>query len=240
MGRAIAALAAKTEDLAVVAGVDPSAKGAFDFPVYPSFDGCEVAADVVVDFSNPAALPALVDFCLARSLPVVVATTGLEESHRQRLAEASARIPVFLSANMSLGVNLLLDLAAKAAAVLYPEFDVELVEAHHNQKLDAPSGTALMIADRVNETLDRKLHYVYERKSVHAKREKTELGIHSIRGGTIVGEHTLVFAGPDETVEIKHTALSREVFAHGALKAARYLAGKAPGLYAMKDVIASA
>ncbi len=239
MGRTISALAQTRDDLAVVGGVDQNPVALFEYPVFQTFDSCGVVPDVVIDFSNPSALPSLVDFCLAHALPVVVATTGLEAEHRERLQAASSCIPVFTSANMSLGINLMLDLAAKAAAVLYPEFDIELVEAHHNQKLDAPSGTALMIADRVNETLENRLEYVYDRHSVRAKRERKELGIHSIRGGSIVGEHTLLFAGPDEVVEIRHSAGSRDVFAHGSLKAARFLAGRAPGAYTMKDLIAS-
>jgi len=239
MGRTIAALAQASDDLEVVAGVDQNPVALYRYPVFETFGSCPVVPDVVIDFSNPSALPSLVEFCLAHSLPVVVATTGLEPEHRERLKAASSLIPVFTSANMSLGINLMLDLAAKAAAVLYPEFDVELVEAHHNQKLDAPSGTALMIADRVNEALDARLQYVYDRHAVRAKREKKDLGIHSIRGGTIVGEHTLIFAGPDEVVEIHHSAGSRDVFAHGALKAARFLAGCSSGAYTMKDLIAS-
>ena len=239
MGRTIAALAQAGDTVRVVAGVDSNFSASSSFPVFPSFDACTIVPDAIIDFSNPAALPSLLAFATSHSTPVVVATTGLDESHHKALEAASLRIPVFVSANMSLGVNLLLDLAAKAAAVLYPEFDIELVEAHHGQKLDAPSGTALMIADHVNSVLDGRLHYVYDRHSVRSKRERTELGIHSIRGGTIVGEHTLLFAGPDETIEIRHSAQSRDVFAHGALKAARFLVGKTPGLYSMKDLISA-
>lgn len=239
MGRAISTLTAAGGTAVVVGGIDTNPAVLFDYPVFSTFGSCTISPDVIIDFSNPAALPSLVDFALRRALPMVVATTGLEASHREALKVASDRIPVFVSANMSLGINLLLDLAAKAAMVLYPEFDIELIEAHHNQKLDAPSGTALMIADRVNDALDHRLHYVYDRHAVRGKRDGGELGIHAIRGGSIVGEHTLLFAGPDEVIEIRHSAQSREVFAHGALKAARFLAGKTPGLYSMKDLIAS-
>ncbi len=239
MGRTISSLSAAGGTVEVVGGIDTNPAVLFDYPVFSGFESCTVSPDVLIDFSNPAALPSLIAFALRHTLPVVVATTGLEASHREVLKAASDRIPVFVSANMSLGINLLLDLAAKAAAVLHPEFDIELVEAHHNQKLDAPSGTALMIADRVNEALDHRLHYVYDRHAVRGKRDGNELGIHAIRGGSIVGEHTLLFAGPDEVIEIRHSAQSRDVFAHGALKAARFLVGKAPGLYSMKDLIAS-
>lgn len=239
MGRTLSTLSTSGDRVRIVGGVDSNSSVLFDYPVFPSFEACNVVPDVIIDFSNPAALPSLIDFASQHSLPTVVATTGLDASHKEALKAASARIPVFVSANMSLGINLLLDLAAKAAAVLYPEFDIELVEAHHNQKLDAPSGTALMIADRVNEALENRLHYVYDRHSTRSKRDGYELGIHSIRGGSIVGEHTLLFAGPDEIVEIRHSAQSRDVFAHGAMKAACFLMGKAPGMYSMKDLIAS-
>jgi 4-hydroxy-tetrahydrodipicolinate reductase len=239
MGRTISTLSASGDPIRIVGGVDSNVSVLFDYPVFASFEACDVVPDVIIDFSNPTALPSLIDFAFHHSLPMVVATTGLEASHREALKVASDRIPVFVSANMSLGINLLLDLAAKAASVLYPEFDIELIEAHHNQKLDAPSGTALMIADRVNETLDGRLRYVYDRHSTRAKGEGNELGIHAIRGGSIVGEHTLLFAGPDEVVEIRHSAQSRDVFAHGAMKAARFLVGKTPGMYSMKDLIAA-
>jgi 4-hydroxy-tetrahydrodipicolinate reductase len=164
-------------------------------------------------------------------------TTGLGEDEKSLLYALSEKTAVFYSGNMSLGINILLSLVKKAAEVLYPDFDIEIVEAHHNQKLDAPSGTALMIADAVNETLDHKLEYVYDRHSEMKKREKKELGIHSIRGGTIVGEHSVIFAGPEEVITVSHSAESRNVFAQGAVAAAKYLNGKPAGLYNMQDLI---
>ena len=194
--------------------------------------------DVVVDFSNAGAVDALLDYCVEKKLPVVLCTTGLSEEQLNKVAEASKEIAVLKSANMSLGINLLLKLLQDAAKVLAPAgYDVEVVERHHNQKVDAPSGTALALADSVNEALNKEYHYVYDRSQVRQKREKKEIGISAVRGGTIVGEHEVIFAGTDEVVEFKHTAYSRSVFAKGAVEAGKFLAGKAPGMYDMGDVV---
>lgn len=210
-----------------------------DYPVYA--DPMEFAgeADVLVDFSNSAALLHLLDYCTDKKFPCVLCTTGYSEDQLVQISHASETIPVFRSGNMSLGINLLIQLVKKASAVLGENFDVEIIEKHHNQKVDAPSGTALMLADAAASALPHESEYVYDRHSVRQKRSREEIGISSIRGGTIVGEHDVLFCGPDEVVELKHTATSRDVFANGALSAALFLAAvKAPGMYSMDDVLA--
>lgn len=239
MGQAIARLAAETDDVEIVCGIDLQDMGLYDFPIYslpPAYTG---QADVIVDFSHPSAFEKLTEFALERKIPLVMATTGLDESQRERLKELSKTIPVFFSANMSLGVNLLIDLVKKAANVLYGSFDIEIIERHHNQKVDAPSGTALAIADAIDSVLEDEMEYVYDRHCVRKKRGKQEIGIHALRGGTIVGQHNVVFAGTDEVIELSHTATSKEVFAVGSIRAARFLQGKTPGMYSMADLVAS-
>jgi 4-hydroxy-tetrahydrodipicolinate reductase len=241
MGQAVAAAAAASPDIEVVAGVDrvaPSGKTAF--PVFPSLAQCDREAQVVIDFSSPSALPALLETAAARKLPLIVATTGLSPEDKARLAEAATSIPVFLSANMSLGISVMCELAQKAATVLGPEFDIEIVEKHHNLKKDAPSGTALLLAEAINEVFLGGKTLVYGRHGREEPRKERELGIHAVRAGTIVGEHEVLFAGRDEVVELRHSAASRQIFALGALRAARYLAGRPPGLYSMKDMINAA
>lgn len=237
MGRVLAARA-KDFDIEIAAGLDRAADPSLPFPVYTDPAACREEADAVIDFSHPSFLPALLDFCVRRALPVVVATTGLGEEDHAKIQGAAQKIPVFFTFNMSLGVNLLTELARKAAAVLGGSFDIEIVEQHHNRKIDAPSGTAIMIADAVAEGVQYAPRYVYDRHSVRKRREKDEIGIHSIRGGTIVGEHQVIFAGTDEIVTLSHSARSKDVFAAGAFKAAEFIAGRAPGLYDMKNLIA--
>jgi len=253
MGRMFTQTAAKYQDLLIVAGLDvvaPLADGFSLPPAYPVYivgvdknsgvDALEgVGFDIIVDFSNPAMLNMILGLADARSVPVIFATTGFSEAQLGEISAASQKIPVFRSANMSIGINLMSELIKTAAAALADGFDIELVEAHHNQKLDAPSGTALMLADAMNETLDGGLEYVYDRHEIRAKRGKKELGIHAIRGGTIVGEHSVIFAGSDEVIEIRHTAASRVVFAEGAVRAVRYMTagGRAPGCYSMRDIV---
>ena len=237
MGQVISRIVAEDENCEIVAGFDISDKGTNTYPVYTNpadFDG---EADVVIDFSHPDSLQGLLDYCKSRKLPVIVATTGLSNQQKNIMEAASETIPVFFSANMSLGINLLIDLAKKATKLLGESFDVEIIEKHHNQKIDAPSGTALAIADAIAEDMDAE--YVYDRHTSRKKRKKSEIGIHAVRGGTIVGEHTVIFAGNDEIIELKHQAASKEIFAVGAVKAAKFLAGKAPGMYCMNDLIAS-
>ena len=195
-----------------------------------------VDADVIIDFSHPANLNKLLSFAKRNDLPIVVATTGLTEDQKKELSDASKIIPVFFSANMSLGINLLIRLAKQAAKILEGSFDIEIIEKHHNKKIDAPSGTALAIADGIAESLSNKPEYVYERHSVRKPREKQEIGLHAVRGGTIVGEHEVLFAGPDEVISLSHSAQSRDVFAQGAVRAAKFLSKKSVGFYSMDDL----
>ena len=238
MGRAICDICAGRDDLKIVAGLDINTTMLYDFPVYDDIYKVSEDADVVIDFSNPQVLKSLLSYCIDRKLPVVISTTGHSETQIAEITAASKIIPVFRSGNMSLGINVLLMLVERAATILGDTFDVEVIEKHHNQKVDAPSGTALMIADRLKESLPYDAEYVYDRHNVRQKRDRKEIGLHSVRGGTIVGEHEVIFAGRDEVVEIKHMAQSREVFAAGAVKAAAFLAEcVAPGLYNMDDLV---
>jgi 4-hydroxy-tetrahydrodipicolinate reductase len=241
MGQAVAAAAAAAADIEVAAGVDPAEGPAGTaFPVSATLAECSVQADAVVDFSSPKALPGLLEAAVARRTPVIVATTGLSAEDKALAVQASRTIPVFVSANMSLGIALVSELAQKAATVLGESFDIEIVEKHHNLKKDAPSGTALLLADAINEVFLKSKNYVYGRQGRNALRERSEVGIHAVRAGTIVGEHEVIFAGKDELVELRHAIASRQIFALGALQAARYLTGKPPGLYGMKDMINAA
>lgn len=237
MGQVITRLAEQYDDLQITAGYDISSSGKSGYPVFTDLKSFDSEADVIIDFSNPAALEGLLNFAIERKLPIIVATTGLSPAQRNSLQAASQRIPVFFSANMSLGVNLVIDLVKKAARLLESNFDIEIIEKHHNQKLDAPSGTALAIADSINEVLEQKHEYVYDRHSRRKKRSNAEIGIHAVRGGTIVGEHSVIFAGNDEIIEINHMAMSKDIFGTGALRAARFISGKKPGLYDMNDLI---
>jgi len=238
MGRAVADICANDPDVEAAAGIDLLAQPMEGFPVFSTPAACTAEGDAVIDFSHPAALEGLLDFCMVHKLPVVLATTGYSEEQLARIGEVARSIPVFRSANMSLGVNVLLDLIKRAAALLGEDFDVEIEERHHRRKLDAPSGTALMLAEAAASALPYEAEYVYDRHGVRKPRDRREIGISSLRGGTIVGDHTVVFAGRDEVIEISHHAASREVFAAGAVKAAKFLSGVgAPGLYDMSDLI---
>ena len=237
MGRAISAKAAESKDFRIVAGYDINDFCENDFPVYTDIEKCSEAADVIVDFSHPSAFSQVLDFAKKRRLPLIVATTGLSAEQKQELFSAKSEIPVFYSANMSLGVNLLINLCKKTASVLGDKFDIEIVEKHHRTKLDAPSGTALAIADGISEVLENTPQYVYDRHSVRRERSKNEIGIHSVRGGSIVGEHEVIFAGADEIISLAHSATSREVFASGALAAAGFMKDKPAGIYSMNELI---
>ncbi len=237
MGSAVAQRIAESEDLKLVAGIDRDNSVLQSYPVYTDIKSCNVNADVMIDFSHPSALMGVLDYAISRKLPLVIATTGMSSADIALIKESSLSIPIFFTFNMSLGVNLLIELAKKAAAVLGDSFNVEIIERHHNQKVDAPSGTAIMIADAVAEVLPYNASYTYDRHSVRKKRSREEIGIHSVRGGTIVGEHDVIFAGPDEVITLTHQSQSREVFATGALAAARFLVEKRAGLYSMKDII---
>ena len=238
MGQVITELVKIEEDAHIVAGVDLNQSKENDYPVYRYLEECDVTADVIIDFSTPKVLDHILYYAVKRHIPVVLCTTGFTAEDNMKIEEASSKVAVLKSANMSLGVNTLLSLVQIAAKVLAEaQFDIEIVEKHHNQKLDAPSGTALALADSINEALNNEYHYVYDRTRVDEKRNPKEIGISAVRGGNIVGEHEVIFAGFDETVELKHTAYSRSIFAKGAVKAAKFLAGKAPGLYDMRDVV---
>ena len=237
MGRMITEIV-KNDAIEIVAGIDTYTGTANDYPVFESIEACDVEADVVIDFSNASAVDHLLDYCAKKKLPVVLCTTGLSEEQLRKVEETAEQTAVLKSANMSLGINLLLKLLQNAAKVLGPAgFDIELVERHHNQKVDAPSGTALALADSVNEALDNQYTYVFDRSQVRQKRGEKEIGISAVRGGTIVGDHEVIFAGADEVIEFKHTAYSKAVFGKGAVEAAKFLAGKKAGKYDMSDVI---
>ena len=238
MGQCITGICAQDPDIEIVAGIDTYDGIKNDYPVFKSLADCDVEADVIIDFSNAKAVDALIDHCVEKQIPVVLCTTGLSEEQLDKVEKAYEKVAILKSANMSLGINTLMELLKKAATVFAPAgFDMEIVEKHHNQKLDAPSGTALALADSMNEALDEAYTYKYDRSQERKKREKYEIGISAVRGGNIVGEHEVIFAGQDEVIEFKHTAYSKAVFAKGAVQAAKFLAGKPAGFYDMSDVI---
>ena len=240
MGRVITNLVEKDENVEIVAGVDVFQKIDNEYPVFSSINECNVEADVIIDFSTATAVDALLDFCESQKVPVVLCTTGLSEEQLKRIDQVSNNVAILKSANMSLGINTLIELLKKAALVFAPAgYDMEIVEKHHNLKLDAPSGTAIALADSMNEALDNAYEYKYDRSQERKQREKMEIGISAVRGGNIVGEHEVFFCGQDEVIEFKHTAYSKAVFAKGAVEAAKFLAGKPAGMYDMADVIAA-
>ncbi|MBR3934379.1 MAG: 4-hydroxy-tetrahydrodipicolinate reductase [Clostridia bacterium] len=237
MGQVISNLLANDEDAKISFGFDINTEKKNSYPVYDDINKITEDADVVIDFSHPALLPSILEYCKTKKKGAVIATTGLSEEQITEIEDLSKEVPVFRSANMSLGINLLISLVKKAAAILEDKFDIEIIEKHHNQKIDAPSGTALMIADEIADTLKNKPQYVYDRHSVRKKRAKNEIGLHAIRGGTIVGEHDVIFAGNDEIIEVNHKAMSKEIFAVGSIKAAKYIADKKCGMYSMTELI---
>ena len=238
MGGVIARLAAERTDCKVIAGIDLNTAPNGSFPIVKSPFDLPEKPEVIIDFSHPSALEGLLSYCKMNSVPAVFATTGYTEEQISAIKQAEEQIPVFFTFNMSLGINLLVELGKQAARVLGGQFDVEIVEKHHNLKKDAPSGTAIMLAEAINKELGGKMNYVYDRHSVRKPREANEIGMHSIRGGTIVGEHDIIFAGHDEVITLSHSAGSKEVFAAGAVNAAVYLAGREKGLYDMSDLLA--
>lgn len=235
MGRAVTEAARGSDKVEIIAGVDITS-GESTFPVYSNFSDSIETPDVVIDFSHHTAILPVLKYALSKDIPVVIATTGHDEDEMELIEEASEMIPVFFSRNMSIGVNLLIALSRKASEFLGEDFDVEIVEKHHRNKLDAPSGTALMIADAISETR-KSTSYVYDRHERLARRPNDEIGIHSVRGGTIIGEHEVIFAGRDEVITISHSAASRSLFASGAIKAAEFIIGKEPELYNMDDLV---
>lgn len=236
MGHVIRNIVAADKDCEIVAGIDKNTEAA-DFPIYSDFNSIKEEADVIIDFSNPALLNSLLEYSAAKKIPVVIATTGFDDDQKKQIENAATENGVFFTYNMSLGINLLATLAKKAVDVLGNDFDIEIIEKHHNQKIDAPSGTALMLADAICEEIDKPMKYEYDRHSKREKRSKNEIGMHAVRGGTIVGEHEIIFAGRDEIITLSHSARSKEIFAVGAVNAAKYMVGKGAGLYTMKDLI---
>lgn len=238
MGQVISGLIAADPDVEMAAGVDARDDGHNSYPVFTDIWECNVEADCIIDFSAAAAVDKLLDYCVEKHLPCVLCTTGLSEEQLKKVEEASKSTAILKSANMSLGINLLLKMLKEAAGVLAPAgFDIEIVEKHHNLKVDAPSGTALALADSINQEFDNQYEYVYDRSSRREKRPEKEIGISAVRGGTIVGDHDVIFAGADEVITFSHTAYSKAVFGKGAVQAAKFLAGKSAGMYNMGDVI---
>lgn len=239
MGHAVCRVVAQSENTEIVAGYDIVSSSPADFPVYTDLSEIPERPDVIIDFSHPSMTDDILDFAKINHIPAVICTTGLSADQLSRIEFDSKETPLFFSANMSLGVNLIIDLVQKAAKVLENNFDIEIIEKHHNQKLDAPSGTAIAIADAISDAISYSPEYTYDRHSVRKKRDKKEIGIHSLRGGTIVGEHSVIFAGNDEVIELKHTATSKEVFAVGAVRAADFMKDKKNGLFSMKDLLSN-
>ena len=237
MGKVVFDIAKNNQNVKIVGGVDKfsDAKN-FAFPLFCDFSKCNVPFDVILDFSHPDALDDILNFCIKNKKGAVLATTGYNESQKQKIKDASLKISIFQSFNMSLGINLLSNLVNLAAKFLKEDFDIEIIEKHHNQKIDAPSGTALMLADSISDAFEGGLNHVYSRHEKSEKRSKKEIGISSVRGGNIVGEHEVMFIGRDETISFTHKAASKEIFALGALRAAIFLKDKKPGLYSMKDL----
>ena len=238
MGQVVSSLAEKDEDVEIVAGIDKITGSGNSFPVFKDIEECEEAADVIVDFSLPEGNDRLMEYALKHSMPVVLCTTGLSESQTENVSKAAEKIAVLRSANMSPGINVLMKVLKEVAPVLSEAgFDIEIVEKHHREKKDAPSGTALALADCINSALDESFSYVYDRSSRSERRPSKEIGISAVRGGTIPGDHDIIFAGEDETVTISHRAYSRKIFGSGAIAAAKFLKGKGAGMYSMADVM---
>lgn len=238
MGQTIAGLIANDDEITLAAGVDAYDEGKNSFPVFKNIKDCNVKADVIIDFSAAPAVDGLLDYCVAEQIPCVLCTTGLSEGQLKKVEEAAQKVAILKSANMSLGINMLMKLLKEAALVLAPAgFDMEIVEKHHRLKVDAPSGTALALGDSINEALNKEYEYIYDRSGRREKRPSKEIGFSAVRGGTIVGEHDVIFAGADEVVTFSHTAYSKAVFGKGAIQAAKFLKGKPAGLYDMSDVI---
>lgn len=238
MGQVITKLAAEDRDIEIVAGVDVCDNIQNNYPVYKNLTDCRTQADAVIDFASAKAVDALLDYCVEKQLPCVLCTTGLSEGQLEHVQEASRKVAILRSANMSMGINLLMKLLKQAAPVLADAgFDIEIVEKHHNQKVDAPSGTAIALADAINEASEEKYEYVYDRSQRRERRPADEIGISAVRGGTIVGDHDVIFAGADEVITFSHTAYSKTIFAKGAICAAKFMKGKPAGLYNMSRVI---
>lgn len=237
MGNVLTQLIEKDDAITAVAGVDKYPPAGKEYPVYSSFEDCNQDSQVIIDFSHPSALEEMLEYATQNKCALVLASTGYTDEQNDKIFKASEIVPIFQSGSMSLGVNLMKKLLKQAAAAIGVDFDIEIIERHHNRKLDAPSGTALLLADAINEALPAKREYNCSRSGADAKRSNDEIGIHAVRGGTIVGEHEIIFAGNDEIIELKHTSLSRNIFAVGAIRAAKYIYDKTPGHYNMDDML---
>ncbi len=239
MGKTVHKVVENTLNCQVVGGVDPNfSDGAYNLPIFSTLDEINVSFDVIIDFSTASAMPTLLEYCKAKKVPAVICTTGLSNEIKEKIVETSKEVAILNSANMSLGINLIANVLKKISPILFDSnFDIEIIEKHHNKKLDAPSGTALLLERAINESLDDKLKITYDRSNSFEKRERNEIGVHAVRGGTIVGEHSVIYAGLDEVIEIKHEAHSKEVFAVGAVNAAKFIKGKDTGLFNMADVM---
>lgn len=237
MGRVICDIVEKDKNSEIVAGIDINPENA-KFPTFTNINDCNMSADVIIDFSTALAVPNLIEYCKSKKMPLVICTTGLSSDTLELIQSASNEIPIFKSANMSVGINLIANILNRISPLLFDNnFDIEIIEKHHNQKIDSPSGTAFLLADSINSSMENKLSYVYDRTKEMKKRDKNEIGISAIRGGTIVGEHSVIFAGKDEVIELSHFAYSKEVFAVGAVNAAKFLAKKSAGLYDMQNLM---
>jgi len=237
MGLAVIQLVNQSENMELAVGIDSNIDGTEPYPTFSRIEDCNVAGDVLIDFSHYSAVEDVLRFCIKKNIPAIIATTALRDSEHATIQSASRSIPVFNSFNMSLGINAIASLMKMLVPLLENDFNIEIVEKHHRKKKDSPSGTALLLADSINDACQTKKQYVFGRNGSNDDCKITDLGIHSVRGGTIPGEHTVIFAGPNEVIEITHTALSRNIFANGALRAAEFMAGKEKGLYSMKDLI---
>lgn len=237
MGRNVNEVVNENNDLSIAAGIDKTSDMYSTYPVFTTFSDVVDEVDVILDFSCPCLLDDMLEFAKQKNIPAVICTTGYSDEQIKKIYDAAKVIPIFFSSNMSLGISLIKDLAKKAVSVLGEDFDVEIVEKHHNQKIDAPSGTALMLANEINSEVGEKYTYEFDRHSKRQKRSKNEIGIHSVRGGTIVGEHEVIFAGKDEVITISHSAFSKKVFAVGAVNAVRFIIDKPAALYTMDDLL---
>lgn len=237
MGQVITDIIKNDDNIKIVAGVDPYTMKENDYPVFDDISKCDIIADVIIDFASTNAIDKLLVYAKEKKTPIVLCTTGLSDEQIKAVEETSKEVAILRSANMSVGVNLLFKLVQEAAKMLANNYDIEIVERHHNQKVDAPSGTALAFGDKINEVLDHEYDYVFDRSGERKKRSKKEIGFSAVRGGSIVGEHEIIFAGLDEVIEFRHTAYSKSLFANGAVTAAKFLAGKPAGMYSMEDVI---
>lgn len=237
MGTALETIIKESDDLHIAAGIDHNIDGSEHYKGFTDIMDCDVHADVIIDFSNREAIPKLLYYAVTHLTPVVIATTAIDPDGQKAILEASKKIPVFTSANMSIGINGISKILSTLVPLFEQEFNIEIIEKHHTKKVDSPSGTALLLADSINDACRDKKEYIYGRHGTHDSCSINQMGIHSVRGGTIPGEHSIIFAGPDEIIEIKHTALSRNIFALGAVKAARFTAAQSIGLYSMSDLV---